>query len=252
MVVEYHSLKWPTWLKAPPALGLGTEGTEADGSDPSHSVTSVSSVASVSSVLIGTPLSSSVPGGAAFQIQSIDDVLRRCMPDRVHENNHLLFILARGIKSLEQSRSSSFSQDEKREFFEQWHTQAGPFLRPGQSKDDYWIEFLNAVRRAKFPLGGQALANAWAAAQLNQPPPEALQFDKPELRLLVSFCWELQAINGGNQFYLSARVCAELFGHPSHTLAYKWLCALCQLGILVVVERGNSHKATRYRYISAG
>jgi hypothetical protein len=111
------------------------------------------------------------------------------------------------------------------------------------------LEFLNAYRKAKFPPGSRTLAKAWAPAQKATPPPEAMQFQNPELRLLVSLCRELQLEAGERPFYLASRTARKLLGHESHSTAALWLGAPVGLDILRIVEPGRMNRATRYFYL---
>ncbi len=63
-------------------------------------------------------------------------------PTGIHKNHHSLFLLARGVRALEKHKGCELSTDELRGVFNLWHQKATPFLRAGQSKDEYWFEFL--------------------------------------------------------------------------------------------------------------
>jgi hypothetical protein len=188
------------------------------------------------------------PGAWVFQIRTLDDAIRRARPNKTHENNNCLFVLARGVKALE-AQAGKFAPEQHREAFDRWCDAAKPNLRQGQSKEDYWMEYLNAYSRAKYPLGSPTLAEAWRLAQAQPLPPEAKQFDHPQRRLLVALCRQLQILKGSRPFYLSARTCATLFGHKNHTTAWTWLNALRVLRIIEVAEAGTALSATRFRYL---
>ena len=110
-----------------------------------------------------------------MQVHTLEDAVRCALPNQVHQNNHLLFVFARAVKALE-LQQSKFAPKELRGAFDQWHTEAAEFLRPGQTKEDYLIEFLNAYRLAKHPLGSAVIGKAWKLAQEQPLPPETLQF----------------------------------------------------------------------------
>jgi hypothetical protein len=184
-----------------------------------------------------------------FQIRSLDDAVKVALPDKPHENNHHLFMLARGVKTLETQSGQKFSPAQHCEAFGRWHDAASAFLRPNLTKEDYWTEYLNAYNRAKYPLGSAIIARAWKLAQGQPLPAEALQFENPQRQLLVALCRQLQILNGKGPFYLSSRTCQRLFGHDSHTTAWKWLNALCVLRIIEKVESGTATRAPRFRYL---
>ena len=181
-----------------------------------------------------------------MQVHTLEEAVRCALPDQIHRNNHALFVLARAVKSLE-LQHGEFSPEQLRQLFAQWHAKAVKFLRLGQTKEDYFVEFL-IIRLAKHPLGSAVIGKAWKLAQERPLPPEALEFETPQLQLLVALCFQLHIANNPNPFYLSSRTCQKLFGHESHSTAAKWLRSLCALKIIVEVEKGDAKRATRYRY----
>ena len=235
--VGFNSIKWPDQIKKYPQC------TEEDAS---HSVSSVSSVSSVPSVSSVSSVSS--VHGWTFRVRTLEDLLRCSKPSKRKVNNKLLFFFARGVKALE-AQGGEFTGEQLRNVFDQWHSRATKFLRPGQTKEGYFVEFLNAYRGAKFPLGGKAPTQAWKLAQEQPLPSEAGQFENPKLRLLVAFCRQLQILNGSEPFFLSCRVCQGLLEQESHTTAAKWLQALCAMRIIKEIEKGKNLRASRYRYL---
>jgi len=136
-----------------------------------------------------------------------------------------------------------------REIFAQWHRQAQPFLRKEQTRDDYLIQFMNAYKSAKIPLGEDGVKTAWKRTQENPLPPEAIDhFEDAEKRLLVALCRELQIIHGQQPFFLSARTVQELFALKSHVEPARWLRSFCAMKILDEVEKGKVGRASRYRF----
>ena len=183
-----------------------------------------------------------------FPVRTLEDLFRCSLPTKRQENNKLLFLLARGVKALE-AQEGKVTGKQLQNVFDQWHARATDFLRPGQTKEEYFVEFLNAYQRAKFPLGGKAIAQAWKLAQEQPLPSEALQFENPRLRLLVAFCRQLQILNGSEPFFLSCRVCQGVLEQESHTTAAKWLQALCAMRIIKEIEKGKNLRSSRYRYL---
>jgi hypothetical protein len=233
--LEFRSIVWPPEIVNPPTLYLGgvgcTEETEETEVTEGTNDTEV-----ISTGLLLSP------------IQTIEDALRVSMPSKVHENNRCLFTLARAVKALERQRGN-FSPKQLKDVFDQWHTRHAAFLRPGQAKEDYMMEFFSAYRGAKFPLGSVIIPRAWKLAQEQPLPREAGQFESRKIQLLVALCRQLQIIAGKEPFFLSARTCQRLFRHESHSLAAKWLRGLIVLGILSEVKKGTGLHASRYRYL---
>jgi hypothetical protein len=164
-----------------------------------------------------------------------------CVPTKRHQNHRLLFELARAAKGLEKRR---VTQPERFEaMFNYWHELAVEFLRPGQSRDCYFFEFLDALECVRYPLGEGIIEMAFANAQAEETPPEAIRFESPQLRVFVCFCREMQRLVGERAFFLSVRTVQDLFqlGHPME--ASRWLSGLCRVGILKLVKRGRKHVA---------
>lgn len=243
LTVSFQSIVWGARIANPPKIDLPsrncTEETEA-----THG-TDVTDVIGVE----GSGGEGVSPGFFSC-INSEEDALRHSTPRTVHENNHCLFVLARGVKALE-VREGKYSVEERKAIFDRWYQLATPFLRAGQSKEDYMMEFFNAYRRAKYPLGGLTLGRAWNEAN-SKPLPREATFKNPKINSLVALCFHLQLASGEKPFFLSCRVCKTLLAQESHTTAANWLGALCEMDILEEVEKGStkSNKASRYRYVS--
>ena len=184
-----------------------------------------------------------------FSVHSIEDALRVSKPTQLHQNYRLALVLARAVKALETLRGSSFSPKEHQDIHNRWLEGAAPFLRPGQSKEDYFMEYLNAYQLAKYPLGSAAVAKAMDAAKQNPLPPDALPWaSNPDTRLLAAICRELQKSAGEAPFYLSARTVQRIFQHQTHATGAKWLRSFCVMQILTETEKGKGLRASRYRY----
>ncbi len=234
--VEFASIQWPTEISNPFQAGDCTEETEERKIQKSISTEELKS----SALLVRSLFHSS--------INSIEDALRVSMPTKKRENNALLFKLARAVKTLE-VKGHTFGLPELEAVFDQWHTRAEKFLREGRTREDYYLEFMNACQRAKFPLGGVKVAEAWAKAKTEPLPSEATNFTNPELRLLVAFLKQLQAMQGAEPFFITYRDCAALLGHKTHSTAATWLGALARLQYIRIAQPGNEHQATRYFYV---
>jgi hypothetical protein len=179
---------------------------------------------------------------------TLEDVLSRSLPSKTQTSNRQIFTLARGIKALE-AQGSKFTTDALKDIFYQWHARAVVYLKQDQTREDYLMEFFQAYHRAKIPLGSGLPQQAWELVQTEPQPPAAAQFENDKLRLLVSFCFQLQRLTGRKPFYLSSRMGAGFLQQPSHTTCDKWLKALCGMEILKEVKKGDTHLATEYRYL---
>ena len=232
LVVDFASIKWPAEIANPPRIGGCTEETEeAEEAEETKEAEEAEVIKWV------------------FAVKTIEQALAISTPTRVHENNALLFTLARAVKALEE-QETKFKPAQLKDIFQQWYARSVKFLRPGQTKEDYMIEFMKAYQRAKYPLGSVIIPKAWKLAQEQPLPPEAAQFEEPKRQLLVALCKQLQILAGNEPFYLSARTVQGLFKQESHSTAATWLQAFCTLQIIKKVQQGNTKRATRYKYIT--
>ena len=252
ITVDFASFVWPLEISNPPKLE--TQLLQSDTERQRNRVTEPQSNGETNvtddtdAIVAGgvfktlSPLSESV-------CRTIDDAVQLALPDKEHQNNDRLFILARAVKTLE-NQSGKFTPAQLHDVFSRWLKRATEFLRPKQTRDEYMTQFLNAYASAKIPLGEGVITLAWKQAQEKPLPPEAIEhFEDQNLRLVVALCRELQIMAGKEPFYLSARTVQRLTKQESHATAARWLRSLCVLQILHEVEKGKGVRASRYRYV---
>jgi hypothetical protein len=221
--LEFASLKWPPTLLKPPL----------------YREDRVTDVISVSLSL-------------CLSVKSVSEAVALCIPDIPHLNNSALFRLARALKALEKT-AAHFSKKDRMDAFDQWYAEAHKrgVLRAEQNRDQYLLEFMHALKQAKYPLGEGPAELAWKRAQSEPLPPEAAVFESAECKSLVGFCYQLHLLSKGKPWFLAARTAAALTGR-SHTLIATWLSALVEMEVLRVVEPHTATKATRYQYAAEG
>jgi len=231
--VQFSSIVWPTEISNPPKLEsqLPTAATE-----DTEDTKDTDDTEEVNEWL--------------FSVHSVEDALRVSTPTKIRTNYRLALVLARAVKALEYQTRKRFTPEQHRDIHNQWLTRAAEFLRPGQTKGDYFMEYLNAYKQAKYPLGSIVLARAIEAAKRNPLPPDALPWtDNPDVRLLAAICRELQIFAGNEPFWLSARTVQNIFKHNTHDTGAKWLRSFCVMEVLKETEKGRGFKASRYRYV---
>jgi hypothetical protein len=183
---------------------------------------------------------------------TVDKVLLLALPDMPHANHPSLFLLARGIKRLEQQEGREWTWQERLAVFAQWYENASAkgILRPDQSKDTYKLEFMAAYNSATTPLGADELVTqAWTKANNDPPPQEAAMFDDPLIKKFIALCYAMDFLTGDN-WYLPIRKVGDLFGKPRSTVSI-WFRGLVATGILNIVEKHSPNRSTRYRYCVA-
>ena len=174
--------------------------------------------------------------------------VQSAIPKVVHQNNPLLFQLARSLRDIEKKIRRPLFPSELKKVFELWAKDARPFWRAEQTWDEYWFEFLDACDRARFGLEESPLPLAWDAAQRAQVPREAVEeVSDPRLRLLISFCRQMQILSGERPFFIPTCWLGERFG-VSHSQAALWLRGLRLTRILTVAKAGTETRRPRYFY----
>src|SRR5262249_19051295 len=133
--------------------------------------------------------------------EGIKEAVNFALPSEKHSNHDHLFSLGRAVKTLEKQQGHPFSPEGKREIFDLWYEKAKPYLREHQPKANYLVEFLNAYKAAKFPIGA-ADSEAWSKALRNPLPADFLpHFDQPEIRLVIGFAWNFNATLETRRFF---------------------------------------------------
>lgn len=167
------------------------------------------------------------------------------LPTAEGQNHAKLFALAKQIKAFENNRSAVLTTEDLERAFSAWYDESLSFLRSGQSRDQYFFEFLEAYQDAR----GDGLANAWARALRATPPTCADRFEDPKAKLLITLLRELQNTARGDHFFLSCRTAGSLLDINNRTAA-RILKALCALRIIELLQAGTMGRASVYRYVA--
>jgi len=176
--------------------------------------------------------------------RTIETVIAETLPTQAGERRHKLFNLARGLKF--DLRMASSQPAELKAVVRQWHGKALPVIQT-KNFDETWADFLAAWECAHTPLSADPVGNAFDGAKTEGTPTVAGQYDTPDVQRLVRACHILAHRAGDSPFYLSSHDAARRLGVPQPT-AFRWLKMLVADGLLVAIEPGNRHRATRYRW----
>lgn len=188
------------------------------------------------------PLSAS-----SYSVSSLDDLVELALPLAHRRNNQSLFKLARGL--LNWGQTHQVTDEDRMLLFDLWYKRVQPlgFLRHPRHK--YEEEFMLALKRAERPLGPSPIDLAWDRVQIEPPPAIALKFTDPGMRKLAALCYQLELLANG-PWFLSCRSASRMI-ERNRTDCAKWLSGFVALGTLIVVEHGNTNRATRYRWAAA-
>jgi hypothetical protein len=137
-----------------------------------------------------------------------------------HQNHAALFRLAQAMIDIKHAIGAYPAPAILKQVFARWAESNRRFWQPDQSWNEYWIDFLQACKDARYGLTENPLETAWKRALSVDAPKEALDyFDDPKMQLFVSFLRELQILNGDKPIYASTRAIAERFEISNVTAA---------------------------------
>lgn len=177
-----------------------------------------------------------------YGLCNIDAMLAATQPTAPGQRHRKLFSLARGLRF--DCGLADKAYQELKPIIKRWHEMALPKIGT-QSFTESWSDFVHAWTRAKTPLSESSLSAAWQAAQVEPLPPEAGEYDKPEVQKLVALCWHLARHNG--IFYLSMHAAAGLLNCQPMQIK-RYLATLQADRLLTIIKPGNAHTATVYRW----
>lgn len=192
-------------------------------------------------------------GLTADEQAKVRRAIKASVPSASGTRNRELFMLAkrlRGIPAL-----AGVNPRCLRPIVDAWYEQAKATMSDEHNADDCWAQFLYDWPRVKHP--GDMDVSALAREVVKGPPhpaSEALGFTSPHKRALVGLCAKMQDTQGDSPFFLSCRDAADALtaalGTPiDHKACSIYLGALVAAGVLVVVVKGDTKRATRYRFV---
>jgi len=191
----------------------------------------------------GDDVSYSVKELASYSVKSIEQAVELSLPTQPRRNNRSLFLLARALISLE--RITPVSTADRLRAFSMWYERTGNLGFIRHTREQYQLEFMNAIRSAEHPLGESPIDEAWKKVQTEPLPLEAAIFDEETPRKIMALCVHLDRATA-SPWYLSCRTAGKLLG-LSHTACSVWLGGFVRMGLLNVMEPGTKQRATRYR-----
>jgi hypothetical protein len=177
----------------------------------------------------------------------IEKAIENTLPKQEGERNRAVFIFCQWLKAMPELRD--LPAKDLKPIVLDWHNRASPVVGT-KSFSVTWADFIHAWKRVKWPKGEPVLDHAIQRAledKLN--PPESVEYDKPEVQLLLRVCYQLQQGMGEQPFFLAVRKAGQIIG-LSHTEAGKYLEMFVEDGRLDIVEQYTTRKANRFRYIS--
>jgi hypothetical protein len=176
---------------------------------------------------------------------SLSDLPVRCKPNAIGRRHETIFALARHLKSLNPNANPSEFRDYVREWFNECLTNIG-------TKDFSltWVEFKNAWSRITTLEGDTGMDEIVNKVNFDTVAPSDLHklFYEGSSWACVQLCFLLSKLDGNGVFFLSGYKIKELLNIPQRS-ACNVLTSMVDDGILMVVEKGTTRLATRYKYV---
>ena len=164
------------------------------------------------------------------------------LPTNVRQRNAKIFQFARALKGI--PALANVDPKSLKPYVKEWHKRASTLCK--DPFETTWFDFLYGWGRVKIPMNLNLLEVAMKLGKQNcvlEP-----EYEQKPLRDLVALCRGLQAITGDEPFFLSVWTAGRVLG-VSHKTAWKWLKGIELDGWIKTEVKGNSRKATRYRYV---
>jgi hypothetical protein len=168
-----------------------------------------------------------------------------------------LWQLERNVRRVEKEVGRELDISELMIAFNEWHRLAESSLDPAKTRDDYLIEFLDALRKVRVATGeGETIKKAIEAVSKLSPAALPTIPGMPEApercRRVLALHRELHRLCNGNAYFLSSRDTAKVLPGLRHQQASEINDALQRLGAIEHVRRGDQRpngKAAYYRYL---
>jgi hypothetical protein len=190
-----------------------------------------------------------------YSLDSLDSLLQervelaieRTVPTKDGRRHRQVFEFCRELKAVPEFRGRS--PKAFKPLVREWHRRALPNMHT-KAFEETWLDFVEGWAKVRNPKGEEPIAMMFSKVAAMEPPPEAAQFETPEVKLLVGLCRELQVTAGRGPFYLSTRAAGGLL-NTSHVQVSRWLRVLCIEGVLREVSKGSveSGQASRFQYL---
>lgn len=180
------------------------------------------------------------------QIDSIETAIRLTLPSMPGERHRKIFEFARALKAMPEYANRS--PEQLRRAVEKWHQSSVSLVSGEHDFFDTWSDFLYAWPRIRFPLGADPIRAITERARATTMPSGAPAYKAKPICLLVCLCRELQRHSKDPHFYLTCRAAANAIGVDKDRVA-KYMNMLCVDGVLEIVHRGHTGRASEYRYL---
>jgi hypothetical protein len=188
----------------------------------------------------------------AAEKQAVLRAIRRNLPKAPGERNQKrLFAFARAIAGIPRLRGAG--EVVLRPIVQAYYEAASPRTSGTHCFEDYWDEFRYGLDRVRFPGEFNMIEIIEAVAgQPAHPACAAKGYVEPRRVLLLGLCAELQKRHGEAPFFLSCALAASLLtqiGYSTEAMqVHRMFDSFRRNALLEIVQKGNRHQATRYRF----
>jgi hypothetical protein len=204
-------------------------------------VSSVSSALSAPSVFPALSVSSA-PSVSADDPR-VQQAIASTVPAGIGQRHTLLFEFLRRLAAIPELKEAPTAAI--RALVAAWHKRAVKFVGT-KDWDATWSDAVSAWPEIHTPHG--TIEGFVQRARERPDPPCAAGYERPEVKLLIRLCGELQIHHGERPFFLDCRTAGKAVG-IDHTTAWKFLNMLCADGVLHRVLIGKRRTASEYRYL---
>jgi len=183
----------------------------------------------------------------------IEECIVKTLPKRAGQRHAAVFKFARYLRS--NPEVAAWPLKRLRPIARKWYDSAVGALGSDAIRanaDENWFDFAEGWDKVKYPGDEGMVTILLERARRNELPALAMNYESPEIRLLIGLCRELQRENGDDLFYLSTATIGRLFNLGENRMRpWRWLDGLVRDGILELVEKGDhtQRRPSRFRYL---
>ncbi len=183
------------------------------------------------------------------QTPTLNDFISLAVAREPRQNHQGLFLLARGIRLLEEREGRRWSEDELFDVVDRWYARSR-FVRHEVSV--YFAEFMAAYGNVRAPWGSCRIVDlAWEASAQAPVVPEVPERYGKDLARLARWCRALQQLRD-KPFYLSTEDVRKRLtpAIKDRTPASNLLKTLMQFRVITLIEKGRfPRRASTYQYL---
>lgn len=184
----------------------------------------------------------------AASVTTVQEAVKRSLTNGVKDD--CIFNFCRALLALAVTTGCRLKTADLQSAFSLWWVEAKPLLPLDADFDEWRFVFENTYSKTRVPLGANPLEEAIRRSGSRKLPAQAARYPSPNLKKLISVCYQLQVVCGAGVFFLSVRDARKITEIKSLDVNLALLAGLVRDRVLIEVKKGKpgGRTATRFRF----